>query len=42
MDSPGVVTSSNTNTYPQYDIHISVEGNNTIVLFFSSIYYLVI
>lgn len=31
MDSPGVVSNTKTNTYPQYAFHISIEGNNTYV-----------
>ena len=35
QDAPGVVT-SNMNTYPQFAIHISVEGNNSFVSVLSS------
>lgn len=31
IDAPGVVTTRNNTTHPQFDIHISIEGNNTYV-----------
>ena len=32
QDSPGVVTAANNNTYPQFAVHIAIEGNNTFVM----------
>lgn len=31
QDAPGLVTAAANNTYPQFAIHISIEGNNTLV-----------
>lgn len=31
QDVPGLVTTATNNTYPQFTIHVSIEGNNTLV-----------
>ena len=31
VDMPGIITTRNNQTHPQFDIHISIEGNNTYV-----------
>lgn len=31
MDVPGMITTHNNQTHPQFDVHIAVEGNNTYV-----------
>ena len=42
QDSPGIVTAANNNTYPQFAIHIAIEGNNTYVRFILSPYHIVL
>ena len=31
IDMPGMITTHNNQTHPQFDVHIAVEGNNTYV-----------